>query len=276
MGYKSIMVHLELTGTNDGLLEIAGDLAERLQANIIGIVGCQPMQLAYADTYYSGDVIVADRDEIEKELQWAEADFRAAFAARPLKLEWRSTICNQPLADVIASQACAADIIITGPDIGGSTFDSSRRVNIADLVMQAGRPVLIVPQKTKKLNFDHVVVGWKNSRESRRAIVDALPLLKLAAHVTVLEIAPEADLPRAKDELGNVINWLKQHGVSANPEVAAAKGEDSNRFSDIAHKSRADLIVAGAYGHSRVREWVLGGVTMDFLLEPDRCVLVSH
>jgi nucleotide-binding universal stress UspA family protein len=270
------MVHLELSGANDGLLQIAGDLAERLHADVIGIAGCQPVQLAYADTYFSGDVVVADRAEIEKELQQTEANFRAVFATRGVKVEWRSTICYQPLADFIAQQARAADLIITGPDIGGSTFGSTRRVSIADLVMQAGRPVLIVPQKRKKMDLDHIVVGWKGSRESRRVIVDALPLMKLAGKVTVLEIVPEADLPRAKDNLADVINWIKRHGISASSEAVAAKGDDSSRLSELAHERGADLIVAGAYGHSRVREWVLGGVTNDFLLNPDRCVLVSH
>lgn len=276
MGYKTIMVHLELSDTNDGLLQIAGDLAERLHADVIGIAGCQPVQLAYGDTYFSGDVVIADRTEIEKELQQAEANFRAVFAARGVKVEWRSTICFQPLADFIAHEARAADLIITGPDIGGSTFDSTRRVSIADLVMQAGRPVLIVPQKQKKMNLEHIVVGWKGSRESRRVIVDALPLMKLAGKVTVLEIAPEADLSRAKESLADVTSWLKRHGIPASSEAIVAKGEDSSRFSELVHEKDADLIVAGAYGHSRVREWVLGGVTNDFLLNPDRCVLVSH
>ena len=276
MGYKTILLHLELSGTNDGLLKVAGDLAERLNADVIGIAGCQPMQLAYGDTYFLGDVVVADRTEIEKELQQAEANFRAVLAARGVKAEWRSTVCYEPLADFIAHEARAADLIITGPDISGSTFDLTRRVSIADLVMQAGRPVLIVPQKKKKMDLDHIVVGWKGSRESRRVIVDALPLMKLAGKVTVLEIAPKDDLSRAEGGLADVTSWLKRHGISASSEAVAAKGEDSSRLSELAHEKGADLIVAGAYGHSRVREWVLGGVTNDFLLDPDRCVLVSH
>jgi nucleotide-binding universal stress UspA family protein len=100
--------------------------------------------------------------------------------------------------------------------------------------------------------------------------------MKLAGKVTVLEIAPEADLSRAKDNLADVTSWLKRHGISASSEAVAAKGADSSRLSEFAHEKGADLIVAGAYGHSRVREWVLGGVTNDFLLNPDRCVLVSH
>jgi nucleotide-binding universal stress UspA family protein len=86
----------------------------------------------------------------------------------------------------------------------------------------------------------------------------------------------EQDMPSAKDDLADVLNWLKRHDVTAKSEVVAADGEDSLRFSDLVREGQADLVVAGAYGHSRVREWALGGVTLDFLLNPDRCVLVSH
>jgi nucleotide-binding universal stress UspA family protein len=276
MDCKTIMVHLELSQTNDGLLAIAGDLAERLHARVIGITGCQPVQLAYADTYFSGDVVVADRTEIEKELKKTEEHFRTTLAARGLKADWRSTICYEPLSDFITRQARSADLIITGPDIGGGVFDSTRRVNIADLVMQAGRPVLIVPHGRDTLDLNHVIVGWKESHESRRAIADALPLLKLAYRVTVMEITEKSDTARADGHLADVLRWLEHHDIVADSETAAAIGSDSGRLAELANEKVADLIVAGAYGHSRAREWVLGGVTEDFLLNPDRCVLVSH
>ncbi len=160
--------------------------------------------------------------------------------------------------------------------MGGALFDGTRRVNIADLVMQAGRPVLIVPQNCTGLKLDHVMVGWKGSRESRRAVADALPLLKLARRVSVVEIAPEHDLPHVRKHIVDVAAWLERHGIAAQAEAFPLLGEDSEHLADLAHEKAADLVVAGAYGHSRVREWVLGGVTMDFLLNPDRCVLASH
>lgn len=155
-------------------------------------------------------------------------------------------------------------------------MDSTRRVGIADLVMQAGRPVLIVPYNREEINLNHVVVGWKGTRESRRAIADALPLMKLAGKVTVMAITPDSELSRIKDHFSDVINWLERHGIRAKAEAVATEGEDSRRVSELAREKGADLIVAGAYGHSRVREWVLGGVTKDVWLDSDRCVLVSH
>lgn len=276
MGYKTLLVHLELGRPNEGLLAIAGALADTLHAEVIGVAACQPIQILYDETYVSGEIYEEDRKEIKKQIEAAEHQFRKAFAGRAKILDWRTTVCYSPLCDYIADQARAADLVITGTDIGGSVFDSTRRVNIADLVMQAGRPVLIVPSDRSSLKLDHVVVGWKGTRESRLAILEALPLLKLARQVTVVEIAPTNEVSQDKHELEDVVGWLKRHAVEASAVVIPAKGQDGPRLAGFAAEKDADLLVAGAYGHSRVREWALGGVTEDFLLQPNRCVLVAH
>ena len=275
MSYKTIMVHLELGRSNAGLLAICATLARRFQANVIGIAGCQPVRL-YDEAYLVPEVFAEDRETIEKQMNATEEQFRTLLAGAAKEIEWRSTVTYLSLADYIAHQARAADLIITGPDISGTLFDSTRRVAIADLVMQAGRPVLVVPHGRDKLDLDHVVVAWKGTRECRRAVADALPLLKLASRVTVVEIAPDAEISRAKGHLADVQKWLGGHGVTAKSQAAVAIGPDSERLAEILREKKSDLVVAGAYGHSRVREWVLGGVTGDFLLNPDRCVHISH
>ena len=176
----------------------------------------------------------------------------------------------------MAQYARAADIILTLPELAGSVFDHTRQVGIADLVMQAGRPVMVLPKDCASLRLDHVLIGWKDSRECRRAVADALPLLKLAGRISLVTIAPETELPRAKERLGDVAAWLASHGIRAEPEALAATGADSERLSKLARERSVGLIVAGAYGHSRLREWALGGVTGDFLMNPHCPVLLSH
>jgi nucleotide-binding universal stress UspA family protein len=276
MDCKTILVRLELGQSNKNLLAITADLAQRLKAGVIGIAACQPLQLVYDETYIAGELMGEDRKQIEKQIKEAESEFRAELKDKVPNLGWRSTVTFASLADYVAHQARAADLIITGPDIGGSVFDHTRQVEIADLVMRAGCPVLIVPKGRGELNLQQVIIGWKGTRESRRAVADALPLLKLAYHVTVVEIASEADMADAKDHVADVAKWLASHGINAKAEAIAAIGPDSERLCDIARERAAGLIVAGAYGHSRLQEWVLGGVTGDFLMNPDRCVLVSH
>lgn len=276
MGIKTIMAHLELGKSNQVLLDIVGGLAERTGAEVIGVAVCQPIQIFYDETYVSGEIFAEDRAEIRRQLEAAEKQFRDVLQRRARMLGWRTEVNYAPLCDFIAEQARAADLVVTGTDVGGSVFDSTRRVNIADLVMQAGRPVLIVPGNQKALNLDHVLLAWKGSRESRLAAAEALPLLKLAAKVTVARIVPPARLEEEKGPVEDVVAWLGRHGIKAEAKLAAATDSDAAGVAELARQAGADLIVAGAYGHSRAREWALGGVTQDFLLDPDRCVLVAH
>jgi nucleotide-binding universal stress UspA family protein len=273
--YETLMVHLEIGRSNAGLLQIAGDLAERFHASVIGIAACQPMQIFYGDGFVSGDLIAQDRDAITKELMDAEAEFRSALQTRVATLEWRSMVVFVSLADYLAREARSADLVITGAASGG-LFGSSRAVNMGDLVMQVGRPVFIVPAAVDKLRLERVVVGWKDTRETRRAVSDALPLLKNADHVVVVEIADQEELAAARMHLDDVLGWLKRHGIVAKPLALSSTGDDTNQLYTIAHEQDADVIVAGAYGHSRLREWVLGGVTHDLLLRADLCTLMSH
>lgn len=276
MTYATLMVHLELGESNAGLLRVAGDLAERFQAAVIGIATCQPIQMALSDGYVTGEVIGQDVEEIEREITAAEAEFRAALAPRADRLEWRSAITFTPLYDYLAHEARSADLIITKVDKNTSIFDSSRHVNMGDLVLQAGRPVLVIPTTANCLDLDSVVLGWKETPEARRAARDALPMLREAGRVTIVEIAAEAELAAAKARLEDVAAWLKRHGIVAECAAVAAVGDNAGQFDAIAQEQEADLIVAGAYGHSRLRELVLGGVTRDLLLTAGRCVLVSH
>ena len=102
MTYGTLMVHLELGRSNAGLLQIAGDLAERFHAGVIGIAACQPMQIVYGDGFISGDIYEQDREELDKEMKAAEAEFRSALQTRAVTLEWRSTVMFTLLSDYLA------------------------------------------------------------------------------------------------------------------------------------------------------------------------------
>ena len=275
MGYASLMVHLELGRSNVNLLQIAGDLAQRFSAGVIGIAACQPMQMVYGDGYLSGDVIEQDLAEITREMQAVEAEFRHALQGRAESLQWRSTVDYIPLADYLAREVRAADLLITGL-ASGDIFDASRTLDTGDLVMQMGRPMLIVPAGVPAVRLQRVVVGWKDTREARRAAIDALPLLQRALQVTVVEIVPEAELADSRARLADVLMWLARHGVVAEALSAASKGDDAAGLATLADRLGADLVVAGAYGHSRLREWAFGGVTHDLLRHAPRCSFVSH
>ncbi|MBC7669467.1 MAG: universal stress protein [Gemmatimonadaceae bacterium] len=276
MPYTTLMVHLELGRSNAGLLNVASDLAERLHAGVIGIAACQPAPIGYGEEYVlSGDLVQAARDELDRELKVAEAEFRGGLKGKVESVEWRSTITFGALSDYVAKEARSADLILTRlstPDL----LDHTRTVNTGGLVMQAGRPVLVAPEAIDTLKLDQILVAWKDTREARRAVVDALPLLQKAAQVMVAEIAAEADQAAAQTHVEQVAAWLQRHGVAAAAMASLAIGDDASRLSQLALEHDADLIVAGAYGHTRLQEWAFGGVTRDLLARKDRCVLLSH
>lgn len=276
MSFPTLLAHLELGRSNAELLAVTGDLAERFGAAVIGVAACQPVQMLYGDGFLAGEVIEQDRADIGKEFKGAEAEFQTALHGRANSLEWRSLITFAPLCDFIVREARCADLVVTGPGLPAPLFDTARHVNISDLVMQCGRPVLTVPKGAAGLPLKRAVVGWKDTRETRRAVLDAVPLLQKARTVTVVEIAGELDLAEARTRLGDVVRWLRRHGVEAEARAELSRGEDAEQLSVVTNELGADLIVAGAYGHSRMREWVLGGVTQDLLLSADRCALVSH
>ncbi len=276
MSYATLMVHLDLNASNESLLQIAGDLAERFEANVIGVAACQPLQMVYGDGYMLTDFVEQDRLEVEEEMRGVEERFRAALHNRAKTLEWRSAITVLPIAEYIAHEARAADLIVIDPNGGDSTFDPSRRVNVSDLVMRVGRPLLLVGSHETALDLQNVIVAWKDTREAQRAVTNALPLLKKAAHVTVVEIAEEQNLEQARTHVNDVSEWLTRHGISAEPFAVVADKDTASRIDMIAEEKGAGLVVAGAYGHSRLREWVLGGVTRGLLQRPGGSALVSH
>ena len=142
--------------------------------------------------------------------------------------------------------------------------------------MKSGRPVLIVPNKIDNFNLNSILVGWKETREARRAIADAIPILQVAKEVTVVEVASKSNKKETNQNLKDVENWLKSHDINAICVTHNAKEDDASDFVSIAKKQKANIVVAGAYGHSRFREWALGGVTDELLHNTKFCSLMSH
>lgn len=276
----SLMVRVTAGEPNDALLKLTADVAARLKvARVIGISACQPIQIyGTPEMYVPPELVNWDRDQIDRELKAAEKEFRSALDGKVATVEWRSTVVAYgSIADYVADQMRAADLLVTGTQEGGALLDRSRYVNVADLVLRAGRPVLVAASTQDSLDLRTVIVGWKDTREARRAVQDALPLLRLAERVIVVEIAAE-DLADARARTQDVADWLTGHGVAASGRAVVATTGEGAQLRNIAGDLELDagLVVGGAYGHTRLREWVLGGVTRDFLLNPSRCSLVSH
>jgi nucleotide-binding universal stress UspA family protein len=272
--YATLLVHMVVGRPNGAVLKVAGELANLFGARTVGIAACQPVQFISGAEYNNGAVVGILQDELQKETIATEAEYRAAFKPAHPALEWRLSDAGLQLPDYLAREARCADLIITSA-ASADRFDSLRHVNIGEMIIRAGRPVLVVPHAGLSVPFQRVLVAWKDTREARRAIRDAMPLLKAAKEVTVVEIASDSDASEALGRVKDVTVWLESHNVKATPLVSQSKGDDASCLDAILESQKADLVVAGAYGHSRLREWAFGGVT-DSLLRTSRCALLSH
>lgn len=275
--YSTLMVHLELGRDNAALLGITGDLAERFDTDVIGIVAGQLISIAAGDDCVSPAVIEQDRNEVAAQIKAAEDEFRTALQYRSRQIEWRSIPSCVKLTEYIATQMRSADLLITGVNSRGSWLDPARRVDTADLIMQVGRPVLVAPAQVQKLWAKGILVGWKDTRETRRAVAGALPFLIAAKRVVVVEcVANAIEIAEGRKNAQDVCDWLGRHDVSAESLALVADDDCTAPLEAIAQNEGADLVVAGAYGHTRLHEWVLGGVTRDLLLQAQQCSLLSH
>jgi nucleotide-binding universal stress UspA family protein len=277
MSYKTVMVSLALDGPNNACLSVAGDLAERFEARVIGIAASDIRPTLYfAEGDYAQKVLEDEGAAVQRRLSELEAEFRASISERAKSVEWRSA----PIFPIpyVMQHARAADVIVVGAR-AEPIVDPCVAADPSDLVMQAGRPVIVVPPTVQWLDMRSVLVAWKDVREARRAVFDALPILAAAKDVTIAEI-PEQDSERADalSHVEDVARWLRDHGIVANTvvpeaETGAAVTEQLDR---IAGNVGAGVVIAGAYGHSRFREWILGGVTRHLATESGRCAFLSR
>jgi nucleotide-binding universal stress UspA family protein len=270
------MVSLALGQPNDARLEVAAQLAERFGARVIGIAAAEfSPPLYFTEGEPAQRLIDQGWTAVKNRLKDLEGEFRAAMQNRAIETEWR---CGEDFPTrFVVRQARACDILVAREAARGGLADPFMQVNPSDLVMQVGRPLLVVPETCNWLDLRSVLVAWKDTAESRRAVSDALPLLGQVKEVTIAEIVEdEAGRSAALSRVGDVAAWLSRHGVSASPLVPEQRGDAAVQLERIASEVGAGVIVAGAYGHSRLSEWILGGVTRQLIKPSDRCSLLSH
>ncbi|UGX99241.1 universal stress protein [Bradyrhizobium barranii subsp. barranii] len=277
MTYATVMVSLALDQPNDARLQVAGELAERFEAAVVGVAAAQFLPpLYFTDGAEAQSVIDHGRASVKRRLAGLEGQFRTATRNRGGHVEWRSAM-DFPARFVLAQARCA-DIIVSGGQ-SPAFSDAFSLASPKDLVMQAGRPLLVVPDKIDWLDLRNVLVAWKDTPEARRALADALPMLRKARGVTVVEI-PEGgeDRSAAMERLTDVTAWLARHGITATARVSEAGWNQSaaDQLGIVAGDIEAGLIVAGAYGHSRFSELILGGFTEYLVTQSARCVLLSN
>ena len=279
MGIKSLLVIVDSSEASDSRVELAASLAAEHAAHLVGlyILPLPEPDPSRPDPLIDKIVTAYIREDQEL-ARAARLRFDAASDRDGIKGEWRT-------AGGFASEEAAIHARYADLTIVGQINPNVRRTVIPPLVPEevafsAGRPILVTPFSwTPNRIGSRVLIAWNARREAARAVSDALPLLRKAATVTVLVVNPEkwAISPHGEQPGADIALYLARHGVTVQVEVA--ESEDA-KVCDVvrasAQKAEADLIVMGAYGHSRTLELILGGVTRDMLRDMTIPVFMSH
>jgi nucleotide-binding universal stress UspA family protein len=275
MSYTSILTHVQTAPEAQARLRCARNLAERFNAVLIG-VGVEmvpPLAIGAGAGPVQADWYAAVSASIEENLKVAETMFWQAAEGLAKGALWKRGLAFP--REALAAAARSADLIVAdrGPHNHKSDY---RDAGAAELAVSAGRPVLVPPPEAPTLAGKNVVLAWKDTREARRAMSDAMPFLKGAEHVLVTEVCHHYEEADAQARVDDVALALKRHGVSVEGRAIVHSGAASHEILRQASLFNADLIVAGAYGHTRVGEWLFGGVTQELLEQKDHYVLLSH
>ncbi|HTW70994.1 MAG TPA: universal stress protein [Acetobacteraceae bacterium] len=285
MAYKDILVHLDNGSRAPVRLQVAAALARRSGAHLVGVY---VLDIPSAELFYGAAMPLAaggaERvvEQIRAEAMASATPIQTLFsdtlAREGIEGAWRLVEGNLPA--IVSLHARYADLAVLGQ---ANPYDPRDGIGteaaVVSTVMTSGRPVLTVPFAGDFPTLgDRVLVAWNASREAARAVNDAMPLLRAASAVTVLAVNPRhgidghGDVPAA-----DIALHLARHGVRAEAAHTVANDiPEGEALLSYAADIGADLIVAGAYGHSRAREMVFGGVTRTLLAEMTAPVFLSH
>lgn len=274
MTYRSLMVFLDLHHTNESALRVACDLGDRFDSKVIGVTSGIPSTPVHLNGLIAPNVLEANYEQLNEAVSLCEDRFRRAADPVGGSSEWRSGT-DLP-ADFLASEARAADLLIAGQLDPDAALVSGQSLDIGDALMKAGRPLLVVPPHKTCMPLDRIMIAWKETAEARRAISAALPLLQAAKELTIVEVFEKAEQDSAALHVADVAKWLRRHEIAASTSTELSVGNSGSQLELIASEYGADVIVAGAYGYSRFREWAFGGVTRHLLQQRSICALLMH
>jgi nucleotide-binding universal stress UspA family protein len=279
MKYKNILIHLDNSNGCRNRLETAFGLARDFGADLIGLFVVPTYIVpSYVEAQISVDLMT---DITEKALARAEetvAGYRQLAEEAQVKLQ--TVVIEGQIIPILREHSKYADLMILGQDHPEDPDNAS--YGLADaLLFEGACACLVVPHSGKLASLGkRILLTWNASREAAHALREAMPLLKRAETVMLLSSEPDDgdnSLANGHPHAQAALHLLKSHGIEAvssgidNPDMNA-----SDAIVGQAADMNADLIVMGAYGHTRLREMILGGVTRDLLKHPPTCLFLAH
>jgi nucleotide-binding universal stress UspA family protein len=277
MTYKTLLLHVDDSKACVERTDVAIDLAQAFDAHLVGLYGVDAPLPGYIHDELGDAYVTRCKRLLRENREKAAASFQEWISRAGVAAKWQ--VAGVEVLDSFRKHARYADLII----VGQTDPEATTRCVTADfpelVCLSAGRPVLVVPYAGTFRNIGEcVLIAWNGSREALRAVADALPFLERAKSVVAIEVNPEEQDAHEEEAPGaDIVCYLARHGV----KVEAAREYSSpidvgnlllSRTADLS----ADLLVMGAYGHSRLKEIMVGGVTRTILEQMTLPVLMSH
>jgi nucleotide-binding universal stress UspA family protein len=279
MPYKDIVVQIDSAAANDRYA-LAADLAVRSSGHVTGVY----LKTTLINQYNNIDTLCylppSELDRMVREHNQGQDDDAAKAAAiltkdaaaSNVRCDWRVVGGDSP-DDLIAEARCA-DIVILPPPVPSPAY--SVHASAVDIAIGGGGPVLVTPDKVDRIRIGaRVLLAWNGSREAARAVRDALPLLVEGAFIEIRAAHPTAGAP---DSAGPLRRHLERLGYKTNVDVMEDDDDQSigSWLKREAINTDCDLVVMGVYGHTRLREFIIGGVSREMLHTPPLPLLISH
>jgi nucleotide-binding universal stress UspA family protein len=285
MGLRDLVVLLDGSARDETKLAVAVELARRNDAHLTGLCPLEmllPADMSFAlggypDLWALPEFARQIESQAKAKAAVIEAGFRELLRREAITGDW--ALETGPLISAVTRRALAADLIIVGQADPENPLPPVARTLVEDVLMTAGRPLLIIPYAGQFATIGtNALVGWTPTRESARAVHDALPVLATGAKVLVLTVETTRGGEIEPLPTADIAEHLARHAldVSAARTVVSDGLSPADALLDYASDIQADLLVVGGYGHSRTREMIMGGVTRDLLHHMTVPVLMSH
>ncbi|CUA91051.1 Universal stress protein family [Chelatococcus sambhunathii] len=276
---RDILVHLDGSAADETRIIHAEAIAGHFDAHVTGLfTNIVPTPfIPAADGLAAASILEESRRQAEAagESQAARLAQRLDTLAMPSELR-RFDLFADAVWSAVARQARACDLFVALRPYGAD--GSSHWPEVVEAALfGSGRGVYLAPPDAPARAFETVLVAWSDTREAAHAVAEAMPLLRLAKQVVVATVDADGPPEEDREEPGaDLARHLDRHGVRVELRHVPEWREVSRALLNETEKSGADLAVLGAYGHSRLREWVLGGATRDFLTQCPVPMLMAH
>lgn len=279
MTLLTITVHLDHTERCEDRTLLAARLASRHGSHLLGLVptGVPVDTVALPQAAQAAAVAAAASLYQRRRAEAVAHVFRCRLRDTG-SLPFETRLVDGDPVDAVIVHGHASDLVVVGQPDRQAAVDARARQLPEEVMLHAGRPVLIVPRKGRFDGaLDRILVACDGGREAALSVYGALPLLRKARQVTMVSLLEEGGAEsNGMPSHGDLDGWLLRHGIQADVECCTDAGETGDALLARASALEADLIVMGGYGHARLRERVLGGVTRDVLARTCTPVLMAH